>query len=477
MSITVAIPTPLRGFTGGRDAIDVSGATVGEVLDGLLTAHSGLKRHLVQDDGRLRTFVNLYLNDTDIRQLESTATRVREGDTLTIVPSIAGGSPATETALPKLSHAEVLRYSRHLLLPEVGVEGQRKLKAARVITIGAGGLGSPLSLYLAAAGVGTIGLVDFDVVDLTNLQRQIVHGTSTLGRPKLESAKGRLTDLNPNVNVVSHEGRLTSENALEIIQDYDIVVDGTDNFPTRYLVNDACVLLDKPNVYGSIFRFEGQASVFYAKEGPCYRCLYSEPPPPGLVPSCAEGGVLGVLPGIIGSIQALETIKWIIGAGDSLVGRLVLFDALKLRFRELKLRKDPNCPICGDHPTIHELIDYQAFCGIGAEPDYHGVEISVEEFQREREAKGDELVLVDVREPHEWEIAHIDGARLVPLSQLPDRLNELDGHAEIVTQCHHGARSLKALEILKGAGYGKVRSLAGGIDAWAERIEPGMARY
>jgi adenylyltransferase/sulfurtransferase len=477
MSITVAIPTPLRGFTGGRDASDVSGATVGEVLDGLLTAHSGLKRHLVQDDGRLRTFVNLYLNDTDIRQLESTATRVREGDTLTIVPSIAGGSPATETALPKLSHAEVLRYSRHLLLPEVGVEGQRKLKAARVLTIGAGGLGSPLSLYLAAAGVGTIGVVDFDVVDLTNLQRQIVHGTSTLGRPKLESAKGRLTDLNPNVNVVSHEGRLTSENALEIIQDYDIVVDGTDNFPTRYLVNDACVLLDKPNVYGSIFRFEGQASVFYAKEGPCYRCLYSEPPPPGLVPSCAEGGVLGVLPGIIGSIQALETIKWIIGAGDSLVGRLVLFDALKLRFRELKLRKDPNCPICGDHPTIHELIDYQAFCGIGAEPDYRGVEISVEEFQREREAKGDELVLVDVREPHEWEIAHIDGARLLPLSQLPDRLNELDGHAEIVTQCHHGARSLKALEILKGAGYGKVRSLAGGIDAWAEQIEPGMARY
>jgi adenylyltransferase/sulfurtransferase len=477
MSVTVAIPTPLRNFTGGRDAVDLPGATVGEVLDGLLTAHAGLKRHLVQDDGRLRNFVNLYLNDTDIRQLESTATLVREGDVLTIVPSIAGGSPATETALPKLSHAEVLRYSRHLLLPEVGVEGQRKLKAARVLTIGAGGLGSPLTLYLAAAGVGTIGVVDFDVVDLTNLQRQIVHGTSTLGHSKLESAKGRLTDLNPNVNVVGHEGRLSSENALDIIRDYDIVVDGTDNFPTRYLVNDACVLLGKPNVYGSIFRFEGQASLFYAKEGPCYRCLYSEPPPPGLVPSCAEGGVLGVLPGIIGSLQALETIKWIIGAGDSLIGRLVLFDALKLRFRELKLRKDPNCPICGEHPTIHELIDYQAFCGIGAEPDYHGVEISVEEFHHEREAKGEALVLVDVREPHEWEIAHIEGARLIPLSQLPDRLNELDGHAEIVTHCHHGARSLKALEILKGAGYGKVRSLAGGIDAWAEQIEPGMARY
>jgi adenylyltransferase/sulfurtransferase len=477
MSVTVSIPTPLRGFTGGRDAVDVGGSTVGQVLDALLATHTGLKRHLVQDDGRLRTFVNLYLNDTDIRQLASTSTPVAEGDVLTIVPSIAGGSPATETALPKLSHAEVLRYSRHLLLPEVGLEGQRKLKAARVLTIGAGGLGSPLSLYLAAAGVGTIGIVDFDVVDLTNLQRQIVHGTATLGHSKLESAKARLTDLNPNVNVVGHEGRLTSENAVEIIQDYDIVVDGTDNFPTRYLVNDACVLLGKPNVYGSIFRFEGQASLFYAKEGPCYRCLYSEPPPPGLVPSCAEGGVLGVLPGIIGSIQALETIKWIIGAGDSLVGRLVLFDALKLRFRELKLRKDPNCPICGDHPTIHELIDYQAFCGIGAEPDYAGVEISVEDFRREREQKGDDLVLVDVREPHEWEIVHIDGARLIPLSQLPDRLADLDGHAEIVTQCHHGARSLKALEILRGAGFGKVRSLAGGIDAWAERVEPGMVRY
>jgi adenylyltransferase/sulfurtransferase len=477
MSVTVSIPTPLRSFTGGNDAIELPGSTVGEVLDGLLRTHAGLKRHLVQEDGRLRNFVNLYLNDTDIRQLQSTRTEVHEGDVLTIVPSIAGGSPAVETALPKLSHAEVLRYSRHLLLPEVGVEGQRKLKGARVLTIGAGGLGSPLSLYLAAAGVGTIGIVDFDVVDLTNLQRQIVHGTGTLGTPKLESAKTRLSDLNPNVKVETHEARLTSENALDIIREYDIVVDGTDNFPTRYLVNDACVLLGKPNVYGSIFRFEGQASLFYAKQGPCYRCLYSEPPPPGLVPSCAEGGVLGVLPGIIGSIQALETIKWIIGAGDLLIGRLVLFDALKLRFRELKLRKDPDCPICGKNPTIHELIDYEAFCGIGAEPDYAGLEITAEELNRERQEKGDELVLIDVREPHEWEIAHIEGARLIPLGQLPDRLGELDGHTEIVTQCHQGARSMKALEILKGAGFGKVRSLAGGIDTWAEKIEPGMARY
>jgi adenylyltransferase/sulfurtransferase len=476
MSVTVSIPTPLRSFTGGQDTVELSGDTVGQVLDGLLAAHAGLRRHLVQDDGRLRNFVNLYLNETDIRHLSSTATPVRPGDVLTIVPSIAGGAPTT-AAEPALSHAEVLRYSRHLLLPEVGLAGQRKLKAARVLAVGVGGLGSPLSLYLAAAGVGTIGIVDFDVVDLTNLQRQIVHGTSALGRPKLESAEARLTDVNPNVRIEKHEARLTSENALEILGEYDMVVDGTDNFPTRYLVNDACVLLGKPNVYGSIFRFEGQASLFYAKEGPCYRCLYSEPPPPGLVPSCAEGGVLGVLPGIIGSIQALETIKWIIGAGDSLIGRLLLFDALKLRFRELRLRKDPTCPICGENPTIRELIDYEAFCGIGAEPTYAGPEITAEELRREMQEKGPELVLIDVREPHEWEIAHIEGARLIPLGQLPERLGELDGHAEIVTHCHHGARSMKALQLLKGAGFSRVRSLAGGIDAWAERIEVGMPRY
>ncbi len=477
MPVTVSIPTPLRPFTAGRDTVELAGDTVGEVLDALVGTHGGLKRHLMQDDGRLRNFVSLYLNETDIRHLASTATPVRPGDVLTIVPSIAGGSPAaTEVRIP-LSHAEMLRYSRHLLLPEVGVSGQRKLKASRVLTVGAGGLGSPLSLYLAAAGVGTIGIVDFDVVDLTNLQRQIVHGTSTLGRPKLDSAEARLTDLNPNVKIERHETRLTSQNAMEILREYDIVVDGTDNFPTRYLVNDACVLLGKPNVYGSIFRFEGQASLFYAEAGPCYRCLYSEPPPPGLVPSCAEGGVLGVLPGIIGSIQALETIKWIIGAGTSLLGRLLLFDALKLRFRELELRKDPACPLCGPNRTIRELIDYEAFCGIGSEPVYAGPEITAEELRQEMEEKGSELVLVDVREPHEWEIAHIEGATLIPLNQLPERLAELDGHAEIVTHCHHGARSMKALEILKGAGFGKVRSLAGGIDAWAERVEPGMPRY
>ncbi|HEV2749450.1 MAG TPA: molybdopterin-synthase adenylyltransferase MoeB [Gemmatimonadales bacterium] len=375
-----------------------------------------------------------------------------------------------------MSHEEILRYSRHLILPDVGLEGQKQLKAARVLLVGAGGLGSPAALYLAAAGVGTIGLVDFDVVDKTNLQRQILHGTSTVGTPKLESAAARLHDLNPNVRVEPFETRLTSENALDIIREFDVVADGTDNFPTRYLVNDACVLLDKPNVYGSIFRFEGQASVFHAKRGPCYRCLYSEPPPPGLVPSCAEGGVLGVLPGIIGSIQAMETIKLILGVGEPLIGRLVLFDALKLQFRELKLEKDPDCPVCGDHPTITAPIDYDAFCGIGAEPSYEGAEITVEQLRDEWQ-RNPELVVIDVREPHEHAIAHIDGAQLIPLGELPDRLGELDGHREIVTHCHHGARSLKALEILKAAGFAKVRSLRGGIDAWAATVDSTMPRY
>ncbi|HXL35065.1 MAG TPA: molybdopterin-synthase adenylyltransferase MoeB [Gemmatimonadales bacterium] len=378
--------------------------------------------------------------------------------------------------MPKLSHEEILRYSRHLILPDVGVEGQQKLKAARVLLVGAGGLGSPAALYLAAAGVGTLGLVDFDVVDKTNLQRQILHGTSTVGLSKLESASARIHDLNPNVRVETFETRLTSENALDIIREFDIVADGTDNFPTRYLVNDACVLLDKPNVYGSIFRFEGQASVFYARRGPCYRCLYAEPPPPGLVPSCAEGGVLGVLPGIIGSIQAMETIKLILGAGEPLIGRLVLFDALRLEFRELKLEKDPDCPVCGSHPTVTELIDYQAFCGIGAEPSYEGAEITAQELRDEWQ-RNPGLLVVDVREPHEHEIAHIDGAVLMPLGELPDRLGELDGHREIVTHCHHGARSLKALEILKAAGFSKVRSLRGGIDAWAVNVDPRLPRY
>jgi len=482
MAVTVLIPTPLRPFVGGRDTVELEGGSVGELLERLTGEHAALKPHLFADDGRLRSFVNVYVNDRDIRQLAQRETPVKPGDTVSIIPSIAGGTTLHVGAqhaaplLPKLSHEEILRYSRHLILPDVGVEGQQKLKAARVLLVGAGGLGSPAALYLAAAGVGTLGLVDFDVVDKTNLQRQILHGTSTVGVSKLESATARINDLNPNVRVETFETRLTSENALDIIREFDIVADGTDNFPTRYLVNDACVLLDKPNVYGSIFRFEGQASVFYARRGPCYRCLYSEPPPPGLVPSCAEGGVLGVLPGIIGSIQAMETIKLILGAGQPLIGRLVLFDALKLQFRELKLEKDPDCPVCGSHPTVTELIDYQAFCGIGAEPSYDGAEITAQELRDEWRGNPD-LVVIDVREPHEHEIAHIDGAVLVPLGELPDRLGELDGHQEIVTHCHHGARSLKALEILKAAGFSKVRSLRGGIDAWAVNVDPSLPRY
>jgi adenylyltransferase/sulfurtransferase len=481
MAVTVLIPTPLRSYVGGRDALELEAGNVGELLEQLAGEHAGLKRHLFAEDGRLRSFVNVYVNDRDIRQLAQRDTPVKAGDTVSIIPSIAGGTAVaagTQRAapLPKLSHEEILRYSRHLILPDVGVEGQKKLKAARVLLVGAGGLGSPAALYLAAAGVGTLGIVDFDVVDKTNLQRQVLHGTSTVGMPKLESAKQRIHDLNPNVQVETFETRLTAENALDIIRDFDIVADGTDNFPTRYLVNDACVLLGKPNVYGSIFRFEGQASVFYAKQGPCYRCLYSEPPPPGLVPSCAEGGVLGVLPGIIGSIQAMETIKLILGVGEPLIGRLVLFDALKLQFRELKLSKDPDCPVCGTHATITELIDYEAFCGIGAEPSYEGSEITAQDLKAEWNRSPD-LLVIDVREPHEYEIAHIDGAVLIPLAELPTRLGELDGHREIVTHCHHGARSLKALEILKAAGFSKVRSLRGGIDAWAVNVDAALPRY
>ena len=375
-----------------------------------------------------------------------------------------------------LSHDEILRYSRHLLLPEVGVEGQKQLKRARVLLVGAGGLGSPAALYLAAAGVGTIGVVDSDALDVTNLQRQVLHGTAALGRPKLESAQARLADLNPHVRVVPFATRLTSANALDILRDFDVIVDGSDNFPTRYLVNDACVLLGKPNVYGSIFRFDGYASVFDARSGPCYRCLYADPPPPGLVPSCAEGGVLGVLPGVIGSIQALEAIKLVLGAGQSLVGRLLTFDALKLRFREVAVQKDPECPVCGRHPSVKTLIDYEAFCGYGEAGRGKGEEISVQQLATER-ARDPDLVLLDVREPFEHTIAAIAGSRLIPLGELPGRLRELDGHAAIVAYCHHGIRSARARDILQAAGFANVRSLTGGIDAWATTVDPALSRY
>ena len=384
--------------------------------------------------------------------------------------------PLVDHLAARLSQDELLRYSRHLLLPEVGPEGQRRLKAARVLLVGAGGLGSPAALYLAAAGIGTLGLVDSDAVDLTNLQRQVLHGTRDVGTPKTDSAESRLHDLNPHVTVEKFAERLTSANAAAMLGEFDVIVDGSDNFPTRYLVNDTAVLAGKPNVYGAIFRFEGQVSVFDATRGPCYRCLYSEPPPPGLVPSCAEAGVLGVLPGVIGSLQALEAIKLVLGAGDSLVGRLLLFDALSARFRELRLHKDPGCPLCGAAPTIHELVDYEAFCGVEPPSVAAEREVAPAALRTELDA-GSPVVLVDVREPHEWELVHLPGAQLVPLGSLPAGADNLDPRAEIVTYCHHGARSMRALDLLRAAGFSRVRSLAGGIDAWAVNVDPEMPRY
>ncbi len=384
--------------------------------------------------------------------------------------------------LPELTKEETLRYSRHLIVPEVGMDGQRKLKHARVLLIGGGGLGCPLAQYLAAAGVGTLGLVEFDKVDLTNLQRQILYSTEDVGRPKLDVAAERIHGINPNVDLVPHNTRLSSANALEIFEQYDVIVDGTDNFPTRYLVNDASVLLKKPNVYGSIFRFEGQATVFDSTKGPCYRCLYPEPPPPGLVPSCAEGGVLGVLPGLIGMIQAIETIKLILGKGSSLVGRLVLFDALDLKFREVKLRKNPECPICGPNPTIHGLIDYEEFCGIRGEESHTQVglddvpSITVEQLQ-ERIDRGEDFEILDVRNPEEWEICRLDTAKLIPLPELASRMHELDSSREYVVHCKLGGRSAQAIQFLQQAGFTKLHNLTGGIDAWAEKIDPSMPRY
>lgn len=378
-----------------------------------------------------------------------------------------------------LTNEEVLRYSRHLILPDVGVDGQRKLKAGRILLIGAGGLGSPLALYLAAAGVGTLGLVDFDVVDLSNLQRQVLHGTKDVGRPKLESAIDRIRDVNPHVHVEPYETRLTSENALDIIRDYDVVIDGTDNFATRYLTNDACVLLGKPNVYGSIFRFEGQASVFALEEGPCYRCLFPEPPPPGLVPSCAEGGVLGVLPGLVGTIQATEGIKLILGVGEPLVGRLLLIDALSMRFRTVRLRKDPNCPACGTH-EITELIDYDQFCGVTPEATVANTnqipEIAPAELA-ERLRRGDDIDLIDVREPHELNIAQIPNVRLIPLGTLAEALSTLDSSREAVVICRTGARSGRAVQQLRAAGFRRVWNLAGGIHRWADEVDPSLPKY
>jgi adenylyltransferase/sulfurtransferase len=497
MTTRIHIPTPLRPYVDRLPIVEVEAGTVGEALAALVARHAELRRHLYDDQGRLRRYVNVYRNADDVRHLQQEATPLSAGDTLSIVPSIAGGVDAKDASArqgrpappawatgadgrPPLSPGELLRYGRHLILPEVGLDGQRRLKASSVLLVGAGGLGSPLALYLAAAGVGRIGLVDFDRVDASNLQRQILYGSASVGQPKLEAARARLADLNPEVRVETHETRLSSENAFDILGAYDVVADGTDNFPTRYLVNDACVLLGKPNVYGSIFRFEGQASVFDAARGPCYRCLYPDPPPPGLVPSCAEGGVLGVLPGVVGVIQGVETIKLLLGLGEPLIGRLLLFDALAMTFRELTLRKDPECPLCGPRRTITELIDYEAFCGLSpveqASAEAANWEIGARELN-ERRNRGEDIMLIDVREPHEWEITRIPGAVLMPLNTLAARLAELDSSREIVLQCHHGQRSMRALEFLRQSGFRKLKNLSGGIDAWSRDVDPTVPRY
>ncbi|BCS31634.1 molybdenum cofactor biosynthesis protein MoeB [Luteitalea sp. TBR-22] len=482
MSQTVHIPTPLRQYTDKLDAVQVSGATVAEALAQLTTTYPELKKHLYNEQGKLRHFVNIYVNDEDIRYLQKEQTPLGAADTISIIPSVAGGSPAVDE-LPALEQEEVARYSRHLILPEVGMEGQRKLKAASVLCVGAGGLGSPVLLYLAAAGIGRIGIVDFDVVDLSNLQRQVLHGTADIGRKKLDSARDAVKAINPHVQVDLHEVALSSQNALELFKPYDIIIDGTDNFPTRYLVNDACVLLGKPNAYGSIFRFEGQASVFATKGGPCYRCLYPEPPPPGLVPSCAEGGVLGVLPGIIGVIQATEAIKVILGAGEPLIGRFLIYDALKMKFRELKLRRDPECPVCGDNPTVKALIDYEQFCGLkpaaGAPASAAPAAvpaIEVEELKRRIDA-GDDILVLDVREPHEVDIVRIEGTTVIPLGELPRRLDELDRTKDLLVHCKVGGRSAKAVALLREQGFDRAVNVAGGILAWVERIEPHKPKY
>jgi sulfur-carrier protein adenylyltransferase/sulfurtransferase len=485
MPVTISIPAPLRQFTGGESQINVDANTAGEALESLTSVHAGLRRHLFNDQNVLRNFVNIYLNDEDIRHASGLTTPVKDGDTIMIVPSIAGGSVVEDEvaeALPELSNEEIMRYSRHLIMPEVGMQGQRRMKGASVLMIGTGGLGAPVGMYLAAAGVGRIGIVDFDVVEQSNLQRQIIHGTKDIGRRKIESARDRLRDINPHIEIETHESRLTSQNALQLFRNYDVIVDGTDNFPTRYLVNDACVLTGKPNIYGSIFRFEGQASVFWADRGACYRCLYPEPPPPGLVPSCAEGGVLGVLPGIIGAIQANETIKLILGADDLLVNRLLLFDAWQMKFREFKLRKDPKCPVCGPQPTVTKLIDYEAFCGLRAEPSVHPPAAKLEEITatelNARRLRGESLQIIDVREPHEFEIARIPGTRLIPLGHVVMRMDEIDDSVDTVVHCKAGVRSAKAIEALKRAGFsGRLINLKGGITAWSEEVDPRVAKY
>jgi adenylyltransferase/sulfurtransferase len=473
--VKVLIPYALRAFTGRSAEVEVKGSTAGEVIKALADVYPDLKAHLFAEDGQLRSFINLFVGGVNINNLQGLDTPVPDNGEVMVVPAIAGGSDEPGMTL---TNEEIARYSRHLLLPEIGVAGQEKLKAAKVLIVGTGGLGAPLALYLAAAGVGTIGLVDFDVVDESNLQRQIIHSTRDVGRPKVASAKDRIKGINPLVNVVTHNAMLTSGNALEIFADYDIIADGTDNFQTRYLVNDACVFLGKINVYGSVFQFEGQASVFGAKDGPCYRCLYPSPPPPGLVPSCAEGGVMGVLPGIIGTIQAAEAIKFIVGGAKPLVGRLLIFDAWRMTFRELKLEKNPDCPVCGKNPSIRELIDYEQFCGLKKSPDSKPIDTITALDLKKRLDNGERIQFIDIREPHERAIVKWPNAVVIPLGQLVRRMDELDPTADAVFLCKIGQRSILGIRALQEAGYkGKLLNLQDGLNAWARDVDNTMPIY
>lgn len=485
MAVTVLIPTTLRIFTNQRSEIELDGTTVEEVLAALSDEYPETKKALFDESGQLRSFINIFVNENNIKNLQGYQTTVKDGDEIMLIPAIAGGAP-TDSVLgdrkgEKLTNQEIQRYSRHLLLKEVGVKGQKRLKAAKVLIVGLGGLGAPLAQYLAAAGVGTIGLMDFDEVEESNLQRQVIHGTRDIGRPKVASAKDSIRQINPLVKVEVYNYPLTAENALDIIEEYDVVADASDNYQTRYLVNDACVLLGKPDVFGAMYQFEGQATVYYGKEGPCYRCMYPAPPPPGLVPSCATGGVVGVLPGIIGTIQANEVIKLIVGGGEPLIGRLVTFDSWHMKWRELKICKDPNCPVCGNNPTITELeeYDYEDFCGIKQqEEENEAVEgIEAKELKR-RLDEGEKITLIDVREPHERAIVKFLDAKAIPIGQLARRQNELDPTVDTVFICKEGKRSILAVNTLREVGYkGKMFNLKDGTNAWARDVDPSFPQY
>lgn len=485
MAVTVLIPTTLRIFTNQRSELTLEGDTVGKVLTAISDEYPETKKALFDDTGELRAFINVFVNSDNIRNLQGHDTPVKDGDEIMLIPAIAGGSPL-ESVLgdrkgDKLTNDEIQRYSRHLLLKEIGVKGQKRLKAAKVLIVGLGGLGTPLAQYLAAVGVGTIGLIDYDEVEESNLQRQVIHGTRDIGRPKVASAKDSIKQINPLVKTVVYHQKLTVDNALDIFEEYDVIADASDNYPTRYLVNDACVLLGKPDVFGAMYQFEGQAAVYFGKEGPCYRCMYPAPPPPGLVPSCAMGGVVGVLPGIIGTIQANEVIKLIVGGGEPLIGKIVSFDAWHMKWRELNICKDPNCPVCGTNPTITELeeYDYEDFCGITQqEEENEAVEaIEAKELKR-RLDEGEKITIIDVREPHERAIVKFLDAKVIPIGQLERRQNELDPDVDTIFVCKEGKRSILAVRTLREAGFkGRLFNLKDGLNAWARDVDPSFPQY